>query len=109
MTNAYDSDPDDRLVVGGKEYTLTYHVIRRIEERYIEREWIANVLTAWVARKFNEANNSMCYFGIIPGLSRLLMVAVSENRPSITTVHPNRNATKFYSRNQFDYFDEVRG
>lgn len=104
----HDEEPGEILIVDGKEYILTYHVKRRMEQRGVRIEWIYDVLTNWVARKFSKENNSMCYSKLLPEQKYLLMAAVSANRPAITTVHLDRDATETYNQRNADYFDEVR-
>ena len=79
-----------------------------MQERGIEREWVLQVLTNWVAREFNSEHNSTGYFGSVPGRSQFLMVAVSESGRTITTVHFDSTATRHYLRRNYSYFDEVK-
>jgi hypothetical protein len=109
MVQQRNPEPDNFMVVGGRTYRLTYHVLQRIEQRELEREWLADVLENWVARRYEERNRSVNYYGFIPGRSNLLMVAISVYGTTIPTVFFSEAATARYLRNEFTYFDEVRG
>ena len=108
MIHQNDNVSVDGVVANGTEYAFTYHVGIRMQQRIRERIWIVDVLENWVARKFEEAHNSMNYFGFIAGRNSLLMVCISINRPVITTVYFNSAATARYLKKDYDYFDEVR-
>ena len=109
MAQQDNREPDDIVVVGDRAYRLTYHVLQRIEQREFQREWFADVLENWVARRYDARNRSVNYYGVIPGRSNLFMVAVSIYAPAIPTAYFNETATVRYRRNEFGYFDEVRG
>ena len=79
-----------------------------MEQRKIRAEWIQEILNNWVAKKFNAGNNSMNYYGFIPGQRYMLVVAVSDIRQAIPTVFPDSDATEFYYQGHYGYFDEVR-
>ena len=106
---AYQSESVPEIpVVGGAGYRVTRHARERIQERNIQKEWVTNVLSNWIARKYDARNESMGYFGVVGELSHLLRVAVSNHSSAITTVYPDSNATLNYYRGYHDYFDEVR-
>ena len=104
----YDNNSDEFITIGGKRYILAYHVKRRMEQRNIEVNWVYSILTNWVARKFNVKNDSMNYYGFVPGRKYLIMVAVSETNETIPTIFPDSDATESYSQGDYSYFDEVR-
>ena len=88
--------PFDSSVIfaGGKECLLSQHVLLRIWERDINLEWISQTIDNPVAVLADERKNSTNYFGIIPGRSRLLKVAISRNDDRIiTTAHFDTGAT----------------
>ena len=105
---SYNGEFNEILIVDGKEYEITYHARQRMLDRKIEKEQLSEILINWVAKKFKAEHNSTGYFGIIPGHNGLIMVAVSANAPKITTIHFDRNATKYYYRGDYSYFDETR-
>ena len=109
MTQQHEKDPGDVIVVGDRAYRLTYHVLQRIEQRELEREWIIDVLNNWIARRYEARNRSVNFYGFVPGHSNLLMVAVSAYASAIPTAYFNELATARYRRGEFGYFDEVRG
>ena len=76
-------------------------------ERGIREEWVFDVLTNWVARKWDEFHGSMNYYGFIHGRRHLLKVAVSAESREVFTVHFDSAATRRYHR-QRSFFDEVR-
>ena len=99
------------VVANGKRRNLTMHARRRVEERAVEREWIADVLNHWVAREWDEFHGSMNYYGFIEGHRRLFLVAVSASDEDIFTVHFDSGATRRYHRHMHGapgLFDEVR-
>ena len=104
----YYFEPNEFLVIGSKEYEITRHLKQRMLDRGIEREQLSEILINWVAKKFKAEHNSTSYFGIVLGHNELLMVAVSENAPKITTIYFDRNATKYYNKGDYSYFDETR-
>lgn len=104
----YDGISAEMLTIAGKEYEITQHAKERMWERKIEKESVIEVLANWVAKKFNPEHNSTGYYGVINGQSKLLMVAVSESKSKITTVHPDSTATRNYRRGDYSYFDETR-
>ncbi len=104
----YDGELNEMLIIDGTEYKLSSHVKLRIKQRNIKLNWIADVLTNWVARKYMIEHNSMNYFGIIPGRNSLFMVAVSEYSPVIASAYFNSAATARYYGDKYNYFDEVR-
>ena len=79
-----------------------------MEQRSIRTEWITIALNNWVARKFNEKNDSTNYYAFIPGQEHLLLVALSETNLTIPTVFHDGNATESFNHGDWSYFDEVR-
>ena len=108
MTQQHDDCPGDIIVVGDRIYRLTYHVLQRIEQREIERQWLVEVLDNWVARRAMPEHRSMNYFGVVPGRNSLFMVAVSEDSLAIPSAFFHSIATERYRRSEYGYFDEVR-
>ena len=108
MTDHHDGPADDILIVGDRVYRLTLHVLNRIEQRQIDRQWLIDVLENWVARKYMPTHRSVNYFGIIPERYTLFMVAVSEHDLKIPSAFFHSAATDQYRRGRYDFFDEVR-
>ena len=103
--------PDRVVVASGKSRTLTAHALERVIERSIAREWIGEILTDWVARRWNEQLQTMNYWGFVEGRGSLLRVVVSRDDVEIVTVVFDTPATRRYHRQregQGEFFDEVR-
>ena len=105
---SHNGESNKILIVDGKEYEITRHAKERMLQWGIEKEQVAEILIKWVAKEFNIDHNSTGYFGIVPGRTELLMVAISANASKITTIHFDRTATKHYNRRNYGYFDETR-
>jgi hypothetical protein len=79
--------------------------------RQIKEAWGADVLENWVARRWDEDQQSMDYWGFVEERRGLLMVAVSANDEMIFTVHFDTASTRRYHRHrrgETGFFDEVR-
>ena len=98
---------DETIVVRNSQYTLSNHAIHRMLEWSIEKHQVSEILLNWVAKEFNPEHNSTGYFGVVPGRTQLLMIAISEDGRNITTIHFDRTATRHYHRKNYSYFDEI--
>ena len=106
--SVYYNGSAETLIIAGKEYEITQHAKERMLERKIEKESVVEVLTNWVAKKYNPEHNSTSYYGVIKGQTKFIMVAVSESESKITTAHLDSTATRNYQRGNYSYFDETR-
>ena len=94
--------PPERAFIisaGGKERTLTWHVLDRVLERGISVEWIAQTISNPVAIVDDERKNSTNYFGVVENRRPLLKVALSRNDDRvIITAHFDTGATRRHQR-----------
>jgi hypothetical protein len=87
------------LLAGGQLRRLTAHASEQMVAREISSSWIVQTLEEPVTVIDDESNNSLNYFGRIPGRNPLLKVAVSKSDYQlIVTIHFDSPATRRYER-----------
>ena len=102
-----DSDGlPDEITADGRTRTVTQHMQNQ-PNRSITEERVRRVLERWTIRGIyteDDGTQSWIYLAFIPGLSKMLRVAVSIDDERIVTAFQDRTATQHWNRGNLDYF-----
>lgn len=95
------------IFAGGKERTLTNHAMQTRRPGMTNAR-IAYVIDNWLMRGIysdpQTGQNSWVYLAFVPGMDRVVRVAVSMDESRILSAFPDRNATRNLVRGNRDYF-----
>jgi hypothetical protein len=95
------------IVAGGKERTLSSHAIQT-RRPGITNARISFVIDNWQLRGIysdpQTGRDSRVYLAFVPGMARVVRVAVSMDGSRILSAFPDRNATRNLARGNRDYF-----
>ena len=90
---------------------MTVHADRQKEERRITNPQIEHVLNNWILRGVHaetDGRQSIVHFAYVPVHAKLIRVAVSMDGERITTVLPDRTATRNWNNMNIDYFNRYQ-
>ncbi len=99
-------DLPDKITAGGRTRTVTRHM-RSEPNRSITEERVRRVLEHWSLRAIyteNDGTQSWIYLAFVPGLSKMLRVAVSIDDERIVTAFQDRTATQHWNKGNLNYF-----
>ena len=95
------------IVAGSKERTLSDHAIQT-RRPGITNARIAFVIDNWQLQGIysdpQTGRDSRVYLAFVPGIDRVVRVAVSMDQTRILSAFPDRNATRNLARGNRDYF-----
>ena len=90
---------------------MTAHAGRQMEGRRVTEAQIEHVLNNWILRGVHseaDGRQSIVHFAYVPAHAKLIRVAVSVNGERITTVLPDRTATRNWNNRNIDYFNRYQ-
>ena len=111
MSSMSQPESSNSVTAGGRTLHLTAHADRQREERRITKAQIEHVLNNWILRGVHtEADDrqSIVHFAYVPVHAKLIRVAVSMDGERITTVLPDRTATRNWNNMNTDYFNRYQ-
>ena len=95
------------IFAGGRNRTLTNHALRT-RRPGITDAVIAFVIDNWQLRgiysDLQTGRDSRVYLAYVPGIDRVVRVAVSTDESRILSAFPDRNATRNLARGNRNYF-----
>lgn len=95
-------------MAGGIDRTTTDH-LRRNPHAGVTTGRIKRVLENWVIRgncADSSGGRSIVHWGFVPGLRRMMRVAVSRDDKRIITAYQDRTATSNWNRGTREYFEQ---
>lgn len=111
MSSMFLPESRNSITAGGRTLQLTAHADKQKEERRITKAQIEHVLNNWILRGVHteaDGRQSIVHFAYVPAHAKLIRVAVSMDGERITTVLPDRTATRNWSNMNLDYFDRYQ-
>ena len=107
VSSMFPHESSNTITAGGRTLQLTVHADRQKEERRITNSQIEHVLNNWILRGIHaeaDGRQSIVHFAYVPVHAKLIRVAVSMDGERITTVLPDRTATRNWNNMNIDYF-----
>ena len=104
-------ESENSITAGGRTLQLTAHADRQRKERRITEAQIEHVLNNWILRGVHaeaDGRQSVVHFAYVPAHAKLIRVAVSMDGERITTVLPDRTATRNWNSMNLDYFNRYQ-
>ena len=94
------------ITAGGRTRTVSQH-IRNEPHIGVTARRVEYVLENWVIRGIHtspDGRQSRIYLAVVPGLGKMVRVAVSIDDETVVTAFPDGSATNNWNKRNLDYF-----